>query len=171
SFFTENVLGNFISTLVSRYMKMTDEDLELWSSDPETFCNNQDMDDWDYHVKHCAEHLFLSTLDRFSDKLAPFIVNMTHKVLKGINTNLQQLTKIIDTYGSFEKHKLLLRDACYSAIGWGAYNLYEKINFMEWFKKELIKEIEIKDPRYKIIRRRVCWLLGRWVERINRHTR
>jgi hypothetical protein len=63
---------------------------------------------------------------------------------------------------------LLLRDSCYSAIGWGAYNLYEKINFVDWFKKELIKEIEIKDPRYRIIRRRVCWLLGRWVEKINR---
>src|SRR5690606_28334639 len=113
---------------------------------------------WEYSVKQCAEHLYIVLLETFPEIGGPFIVNFVQKILK-------------ETYGSFDKQKILLRDSAYAAIGWGVFDLYEKINFVEWYKTDLQKEIEIKDARYKIIRRRVGWLLERWVEKIDRQTR
>jgi hypothetical protein len=97
--------------------------------------------------------LFTALLENFQHRLAPFIVKYTNAVLD-------------DTFGSFEKQKLLLRESCYNALGWGSYYLYDLINFKQWYSTMLTKEIEMRDDRYRLIRRRACWLLGRWVEKI-----
>lgn len=38
-----------------------------------------------------------------------------------------------------------------------------QINFNDWFTKSLVLELKVKDPNYRIIRRRVAWLIGYWV--------
>ncbi|KAL0489570.1 importin-11 [Acrasis kona] len=152
SVFDLNTCTILIKCLLSRYMIMSDDDLSMWNDEPETFVKDQELDSND-SIKCAAENLFVAILENYQESCAPFVTSYTKQILD-------------DTFGSFEHEKLLAREACYNAIGWGYYSLYENINFPNWYFTMLNKEIQIKDPRYRLVRRRACWLLGKWVEKI-----
>lgn len=59
-------------------------------------------------------------------------------------------------------HAILLKDAVYNAVGLAAFDLYDEVNFDQWFSTTLKEELKVKSNNYRIIRRRVCWLIGRW---------
>jgi hypothetical protein len=61
---------------------------------------------------------------------------------------------------------ILLKDAVYSAIQLGAYNLYDFVDFDAWFLNKLSHEALLRDPSnewLKILRRRVCLLISGWI--------
>ncbi|XP_069780590.1 importin-11 isoform X2 [Narcine bancroftii] len=51
----------------------------------------------------------------------------------------------------------------YNAIGLAAYELFDIVDFDQWFKSQLLAELQITHIRYKLIRRRVIWLIGQWI--------
>ncbi|XP_028170054.1 importin-11, partial [Ostrinia furnacalis] len=57
---------------------------------------------------------------------------------------------------------ILKTDAIYNAVGLAAFDLYDDVDFDEWFTNVLSQELKIKDNNYRIIRRRVCQLIGQW---------
>lgn len=80
---------------------------------------------------------------------------------------------------------LLYRDAVYAAIGLCAYDLYETLDFAAWLRDHLLADLQQTHPmcvrphassvmardaadavcvggRYKVIRRRIAWLLQHW---------
>jgi hypothetical protein len=42
------------------------------------------------------------------------------------------------------------------------YSILFQIDMDEWFQSSLRTELQIKDNNYRIIRKRVAWLLGNW---------
>jgi len=38
----------------------------------------------------------------------------------------------------------------------------QQVNFDQWFSTTLKEELKIRNNNYRIIRRRVCWLIGQW---------
>ena len=58
---------------------------------------------------------------------------------------------------------LLLKEAVYNAAGLAACELYEYIDYDSWYSSQLLHEMSVTDPGYKIVRRRVVSLLGCWV--------
>ena len=44
---------------------------------------------------------------------------------------------------------IVARDACYTAVGLGSFDLYEGINFTEWFWGSLSADLEVNHPNYK----------------------
>lgn len=38
----------------------------------------------------------------------------------------------------------------------------QQVNFDQWFSTTLKEELKARNNNYRIIRRRVCWLIGRW---------
>ena len=58
---------------------------------------------------------------------------------------------------------LLLKEAVYNAAGLAACELYEYIDYDSWYSSQLLHEMSVADPGYKIVRRRVVSLLGCWV--------
>jgi hypothetical protein len=57
---------------------------------------------------------------------------------------------------------ILLKDAVYNAVGLAGFDLYDEVNFDQWFSTTLKLELRDKSNNNRIIRRRVCWLIGRW---------
>ena len=57
---------------------------------------------------------------------------------------------------------ILLKDAVYNAVGLAAFNLYDEVDFDQWFSTTLRQELKLRGTNYRIIRRRVCWLIGQW---------
>ena len=57
----------------------------------------------------------------------------------------------------------LQKEAVYTAVGLASYDLFDQVDFDSWFSSYLLGELKNPHPKYRIIRRRVVWLLGQWV--------
>lgn len=51
----------------------------------------------------------------------------------------------------------------YGAIGLGVNSLYGRLDFEPFVMNRLVIELANKDPTFKILRRRIGWMLGKWV--------
>ncbi|KAJ2930226.1 hypothetical protein H1R20_g6892, partial [Candolleomyces eurysporus] len=58
---------------------------------------------------------------------------------------------------------ILQKEALYCAIGRCAVRLKDRLPFAEWLEKTLAVEALSQDPKFPIIKRRIAWLIGKWV--------
>ncbi|XP_076021290.1 importin-11 isoform X1 [Genypterus blacodes] len=150
AFFTHPTLTEIGRRLVSHYFLLTEEELAMWEEDPESFAVEETGgDSWKYSLRPCTEVLFLDIFHSYSQTLTPVLLEMVQ--------NLQGPTNVDDTV------QLLIKDAVYNAVGLAAYELFDNVDFDQWFKNQLLGELQVSHHRYKLIRRRVIWLIGQWI--------
>lgn len=58
-FFQTNILTDICRKLVSHYFILTQEELEMWNADPETFAIDESGDTWKYSLRVSKSELFL----------------------------------------------------------------------------------------------------------------
>uniref|UniRef100_A0A672QD90 Importin-11 n=1 Tax=Sinocyclocheilus grahami TaxID=75366 RepID=A0A672QD90_SINGR len=134
AFFTHQTLTEIGRRLVSKYFLLTEEELTMWEEDPESFAVEETGgDSWKYSLRPCTEVLFLDIFHNYSQTLTPVLLEMVQ--------NLQ----------------------VYNAVGLAAYELFDNVDFDQWFKNQLLGELQVSHNRYKLIRRRVIWLIGQWI--------
>ncbi|CAO3662719.1 hypothetical protein CU097_009870 [Rhizopus azygosporus] len=133
-------------TLIGRYMLLTPDDFAKWEEDPEGWVNAADSENWEFEIRPCAEITFMSLLSKHRDQLAPIMINLVDRVC--------------DVH---DRQSLLFKDAVYTAIGLGVNPLYGRFDFESFVAKRLKPEASNKDPQLKVLRRRIAWLLGRWI--------
>uniref|UniRef100_A0A4W6CE15 Importin-11 n=1 Tax=Lates calcarifer TaxID=8187 RepID=A0A4W6CE15_LATCA len=150
AFFTHPTLTEIGRRLVSHYFLLTEEELAMWEEDPESFAVEETGgDSWKYSLRPCTEVLFLDIFHNYSQTLTPVLLDMVQ--------NLQGPTNVEDPV------QLLMKDAVYNAVGLAAYELFDNVDFDQWFKNQLLGELQVNHHRYKLIRRRVIWLIGQWI--------
>lgn len=150
AFFTHPTLTEIGRRLVSHYLLLTEEELAMWEEDPESFAVEETGgDSWKYSLRPCTEVLFLDIFHSYSQTLTPVLLEMVQ--------NLQGPTNAEDSV------QLLMKDAVYNAVGLAAYELFDNVDFDQWFKNQLLGELQVGHHRYKLIRRRVIWLIGQWI--------
>ncbi|KAM8886057.1 importin-11 isoform 1-T1 [Spinachia spinachia] len=150
AFFTHPTLTEIGRRLVSHYFLLTDEELAMWEEDPESFAVEETGgDSWKYSLRPCAEVLFLDIFHNYNQTLIPVLLDMVQ--------NLQGPTNVEDSA------QLLMKDSVYNAVGLAAYELFDNVDFDQWFKNQLLGELQVSHHRYKLIRRRVIWLIGQWI--------
>ncbi|KAK6313472.1 hypothetical protein J4Q44_G00168190 [Coregonus suidteri] len=164
AFFTHPTLTEIGRRLVSHYFLLTAEELAMWEEDPEGFAVEETGgDSWKYSLRPCTEVLFLDIFHNYSQTLTPVLLEMV--------LNLQGPTNVEDSV------QLLMKDAVYNAVGLAAYELFDNIDFDQWFNNQLLGELQVSHhrykligspppsvvQRYKLIRRRVIWLIGQWI--------
>ncbi|XP_057689047.1 importin-11 [Corythoichthys intestinalis] len=150
AFFTHPTLTEIGRRLVSHYFLLTKEELAMWEEDPESFAVEETGgDSWKYSLRPCTEVLFLDIFHNYSQTLTPVLLDMVQ--------NLQGPTNVEDPV------QLLMKDAVYNAVGLAAFELFDNVDFDQWFKNQLLGELQVSDHRYKLIRRRVIWLIGQWI--------
>uniref|UniRef100_A0A3B3CPV5 Importin-11 n=1 Tax=Oryzias melastigma TaxID=30732 RepID=A0A3B3CPV5_ORYME len=150
AFFTHPTLTEIGRRLVSHYFLLTEEELAMWEEDPESFAVEETGgDSWKYSLRPCTEVLFLDIFHNYSQTLTPVLLEMVE--------NLQGPTNVEDHV------QLLMKDAVYNAVGLAAYELFDSVDFDQWFKNQLLGELQVSHHRYKLIRRRVIWLIGQWI--------
>jgi hypothetical protein len=57
---------------------------------------------------------------------------------------------------------LLQKEAVYCAVGLTAPTICEALDFKAFLTEKLVPEVQIQQPEYKIIRRRIAILVGEW---------
>ncbi|CAO0796255.1 unnamed protein product [Mucor circinelloides] len=145
-FLTPEFVNVCAETLVSQYMLMSPSDFTRWEEDPEGWLNNLDTENWEFELRPCAELAFMNLLSQYRDQLVPIIVNLVERV-----------ATVTD------KQSLLFKDAVYGAVGLGVNSLFGRLDFEPFVMNRLVAELGNKDPNFKILRRRIGWMLGRWV--------
>ncbi|PIK48319.1 putative importin-11, partial [Apostichopus japonicus] len=148
-FFTNDVLTEMAKCLLSHYFLLTEEDMQLWESDPEGFVGDEGGESWKFSLKPCTEVLFLTLFHAYRDTLKP--------------TLLQMVQTVQGYEDASDLDKLLQKEAIYNAVGLAAFELFDEVDFDSWFVSHLLKELENKSANYKYIRRRVIWLIGQWI--------
>ncbi|KAG7481216.1 hypothetical protein MATL_G00064160 [Megalops atlanticus] len=150
AFFTHPTLTEIGRRLVSHYFLLTEEELAMWEEDPESFAVEETGgDSWKYSLRPCTEVLFLDIFHNYSQTLTPVLLEMVQ--------NLQGPTNVEEPVA------LLIKDAVYNAVGLAAYELFDNVDFDLWFKNQLLGELQVSHHSYKLIRRRVVWLIGQWI--------
>ncbi|CAG2200143.1 Importin-11 [Mytilus edulis] len=107
-------------------------------------------DSYRYSIKPCTEALFLALFKENRMSLSPVLIEMVHQI---------QLTSDPNDIMA-----VLRKDAVYNAVGLSAFDLFDDINFDEWFTSHLLSELTNRHVNYRIIRRRVIWLIGQWMQ-------
>ncbi|BGP12651.1 hypothetical protein JCM10213v2_000568 [Rhodosporidiobolus nylandii] len=136
----------FAEMLITRLLPLRQDDLEKWNEDPEEWMNEEEMERWEFELRPCAEFVMKALLSAYRDELGPKMVEY-----------LQQVSQPQDLDG------LLLKEAVYTAVGRSPSDLESAIDFTQWLNGTLAAECTGTDSNYRIIRRRIAWLLGNWV--------
>eukprot|EP01133_Synstelium_polycarpum_P001409 gene1409-1629_t len=153
SFFSRDTLAGLLRALVSNYLIITPDELELWAEDPETYVLSLDAEANQADIKPSAYNLFIVLMRHFhTDTVAIVVEMLTYVTTLDIST--------------ISDPQLLLKEACYMTIGLGYYELYDTVNFEQLFANVLVAELRNPSNRFNIIRRRICWLIGYWVTKI-----
>ncbi|KAI8056617.1 armadillo-type protein [Syncephalis plumigaleata] len=118
-----------IETVIGQFMPLSSTDIEAWENDPENWLIEEAADAYEYKLRKCAEKLFMDMMSQFREQLAPVVIAMLKKV-----------SDRTDTQG------LLLKDAVYCAIGLGAHDLYEVLDFDDWLQHRLYSELNLLTP-------------------------
>ncbi|XP_014473322.1 PREDICTED: importin-11 [Dinoponera quadriceps] len=148
-FFTPDTLKEICSRLVTHYFLLTPTDLELWDAEPENFAiDDGGGESWKYSLRPCTECAFMTIFHNFRDVLSSVLVDLMRQHHQPVDPN--------------NLHAILVKDAVYRAVGLAAFDLYDEVNFDQWFSTTLKEELKIRNNNYRIIRRRVCWLIGQW---------
>ncbi|KND02473.1 uncharacterized protein SPPG_09070 [Spizellomyces punctatus DAOM BR117] len=100
--------------LVGRYMVMTMEEVEVWKADPEAWIEEEEADAWEFHLRACAEKVFMDLMSTNRAVLQPVVMNM--------------LRMVADPCDPADTNAIFLKDAVYCAIGLAAHDLYDLFN-------------------------------------------
>ncbi|KAH7441944.1 hypothetical protein KP509_03G063300 [Ceratopteris richardii] len=145
--------------LVRRYFMLTASDLEEWDRDAEAYYHEQDMVQWKDFLRPCAESLYLVLFEKYREVLSPFIVEVLKQASKdcppaagGAEIEITQ--------------SLLLKESAYNAVGLANFDLHHLVDFESWYKGTLSQELRNRHSNGRILRRRIAWLLGQWVNKI-----
>lgn len=149
-FFTEERLSYICEKIIMHYFLLTQTDLDQWDDDPEGFALDEGGESWKYALRPCTETFFLSLYNQFRQILTSEVLKYIHKAQL---TTLQSDSDLKD---------VLIKDAIYNVAGLSAYHLFDEIDFDQWFTGQLLEELQIKSNNFRIIRRRVVWLIGQW---------
>ena len=149
AFFGSQPLEQMCRHLVTEFFPLTAADLAAWDADPEEYVSEDSGEAWRFSLRPCTQCLFVALFRQFQAQLAPVLLEMLRQTLA--------------TPPSPELSQALAREAVYSAVGMAAFDLYDEVDFDGWLQSGLLQELAIRDPNYRVVRRRVIWLIGRWV--------
>ncbi|KAF8351332.1 armadillo-type protein [Amanita rubescens] len=141
---------NAVRALISRFMPLNPSDLETWMNDPEEWVNleDQENDQWEYEIRPCSERVLVQLSNQFSEFVTPLLVATFNDVAAQVPADLASTVQ---------------KEALYCAIGRCAQRLKDVIPFNEWLHQTLTAEAHSTSPMYPIIKRRIAWVIGKWI--------
>ncbi|KAL8949896.1 MAG: hypothetical protein Q9222_004034 [Ikaeria aurantiellina] len=136
-----------VETLMTRFFVFTPQDFRDWNEQPEEWERREEGEDdvWEFSIRSCAEKLFLDLiLSKFKPQLVGPFVSIFGRAANLQNTDVMQ------------------KDSIYCAIGLAAPALEDMMDFNA-FLGIFAQEVQINEPGYNILRRRIAIVLGQWL--------
>lgn len=146
--FTTEYVVELFQVLLTRYLPFSNTDLEAWCV-AEDFILQEEQDHWEFNIRGCTEKLITILFSKNIKILTPILLSILKTVSESQPTDVSSIIQ---------------KDAVYCAIGLFAHNLHDNLDFDSWFTSILIPESQSKHQFNEIIRRRIAWIVGNWVQ-------
>ncbi|KAG8934669.1 hypothetical protein FRC02_009496 [Tulasnella sp. 418] len=139
---------NAVSMLITRLLPLKAADLKKWEDDPEDWVNTEEKDNeaWEYDLRACSERVLVTLAHQYPDYITPL---------------LQQLFVTVVLVPPTDLNGILSREAVYCALGRCSARLRDAVSYEQWLPI-LDSESQEINPQYRIVKRRIAWLIGRW---------
>lgn len=147
---SQEFVEDAVRLLVTRFIPLNLADLEGWMSDPEEWVNLEDKenDQWEYELRPCGERVLMTLSSQYKVYVTPL---------------LETTFKQIIAQPTVDSASVIQKEALYCAIGRCATHLREVIPFSQWLQHNLLAEARETNQYYPIIKRRIAWLIGKWI--------
>uniref|UniRef100_A0AAV1TXD4 Importin N-terminal domain-containing protein n=1 Tax=Peronospora matthiolae TaxID=2874970 RepID=A0AAV1TXD4_9STRA len=174
AFFTQNEdrFASMMNLVVMRYMTLTTKDLDEWQSDPEAYCTFIESLTAKESVRACAENVFLTLVQNFSDQAVPCLTQMTSSASAYlVKLGQGEISTVRDD------QRILDMDAVLLAIGLGCYDLHDCFEFEPWFITNLVPILVNPDGAVgsyqgqPVLRFRIVWLVSCWLAQLSANVR
>ncbi|KAJ3242739.1 Importin-11 [Chytriomyces hyalinus] len=151
---TPDFVRTVAQTLMTKYLIYNSEELEKWTESPEEFVADEEADQWEFSLRLCSQKLLMDLVNKNRDVLAPMLLSM-----------LQEVAEVGPTS---DTSAIRLKDAVYSSVAFCSYDLYDYVEFDNWFETRLLPESTAQlppnsNPLWKVIRRSVALLVSHWI--------
>ncbi|THH02435.1 hypothetical protein EW026_g424 [Hermanssonia centrifuga] len=139
-----------VRLLVTRFIPLDPSDLEEWMSDPEEWVNLEEKENeqWEYELRPCGERVLMTLAYQYRQYVIPLLLTTFEQIVAQPTVDLPSI---------------LQKEALYCAIGRCAQRMKEVIPFDQWLENSLISETRETNTGYPIIKRRIAWLIGKWI--------
>ncbi|KJA30164.1 hypothetical protein HYPSUDRAFT_125792 [Hypholoma sublateritium FD-334 SS-4] len=147
---SQEFVENAVRILVTRFIPLNTSDLDNWMADPEEWVNVEDKenDQWEYEIRACSERVLMQLCNQFPDYVVPLLVTTFEQVAAQPSVGLDAVVQ---------------KEALYCAVGRCALRLKNVLKFDQWLQGTFFQETHDTNPTYPIIKRRIAWLIGKWV--------
>ncbi|KAJ5746459.1 hypothetical protein N7520_011641 [Penicillium odoratum] len=145
--FTDKFVLDTMELLVTQFFRFRNVDFEEWEAEPEQWEKREETSSeaWEFSIRSCSEKLLLDLVIHFKDLLIDRLLDVFHSFARTDNRNV------------------ILKDSLYSAIGLAAASLEQRLDFNKFLETTIVPEVQIQDPEYRLLRRRIPMVLGQWV--------
>lgn len=153
-FMTPETTNRLAEILITKYMRLSEADLEEWDSSPEEWALEEEADSWKYQLRPCAEKVFMDLLSSQRVRLSPLLVQLAgttpskqskfYHALRHASIALRLTRSFLMRIGMTD---LILKDSIYCAIGLGSHDLYGAVDFDSWLSGQLSQEVQNADPK------------------------
>jgi len=150
NFFTSERLGYIVEKLLTHYFLLTPHDIEEWENDPESFVSDEGGDSWKYNLRSCTEAFFMALFHKYSTVLCQHLKVYVQK------------SQEIQLSSNSDAHDILIKESIYNAVGLVAFHLFDDIDFDNWFSSQLLIELKLHEHNFKVLRRRIIWMIAQW---------
>jgi hypothetical protein len=183
---SQDFIQNAVRMLVTKFLPLNAKDLRGWMEDPEEWVNieDKDNDQWEYElrvrncfaclfstfthlfVKPCSERVLIQISNQFPEFVTPLLQAFFNEIA-GWSCSLRY-TLILTLRAPPDKPALdvesaVQKEAVYCAIGRCCQKLKDCIPFNQWIQQTLSVEAQDTSPSAPILKRRMAWLLGKWM--------
>ncbi|KAL8713164.1 MAG: hypothetical protein Q9220_002685 [cf. Caloplaca sp. 1 TL-2023] len=136
-----------VETLMTRFFVFTPQDFRDWDDDPEEWERREEGEDdvWEFSVRSCAEKLFL---DLIISKFKPQLIG--------------PLISVFGKAANLQNKDVMQKDSIYCAVGIAAPALEDRVDFSAYLGL-FAQEVQLSEPGYNILRRRIAIVLGQWL--------
>ncbi|KAI0693596.1 ARM repeat-containing protein [Cytidiella melzeri] len=139
-----------VKLLVTRFIPLDPSDLEGWMMDPEEWVNMEERDNdlWEFELRPCGERVLMTLAQQYRQYVVPLLRASFEQIVSQPATDLTSI---------------LHKEAMYCAVGRCATRLKDEIPFEQWLETTLLPESRETNSSYPIIKRRIAWLIGKWI--------
>lgn len=163
--FTDDFVVNVMELLVTQFFRFRNVDFQEWEEDPESWEKKEEQSNeaWEFSIRSCSEKLFLDLVIHFKDLLIPRLLHVFYSFASKFRFLTRYGSIGTNTNPDTENRNVVLKDSLYSAVGLAAASLEQHLDFNSFLEKTMVPEVQIHDPEYRLLRRRIAVVLGQWV--------
>ena len=155
-FFPESTVQNLLELIVSKYFVFTSGDLRRWEEEPDEWEASEggDTEGYRYSVRLSAEKLFLDLVNKFTERIVPGIVSLVQSTMRNASVGAVQKESVYTALGlAADKIFVFSQQQAQAGAGFDFNSALQP----------LIQDLQNRDPSYRLIRRRIAILLGKWI--------